>query len=143
MYASLKLIPPLPKPKSGASIYIIDSGIDDHIEFGQRIDRQRSRFFGNRVDSYDCRGHGTAVAGVAAGKNSGVANGATLISYAVSDCVSGSTSSQTIIEALNDIHDHLTGLQDEKVVINLSNGINAKTNSSQTLINAESALKAK
>eukprot|EP00121_Abeoforma_whisleri_P009864 Awhi_evm1s9082 len=40
----------------GTHIYIIDSGIDDHPEFGNRIDRSLSRGFG-RSDSYDCLGH--------------------------------------------------------------------------------------
>eukprot|EP00121_Abeoforma_whisleri_P008934 Awhi_evm2s8201 len=48
-------------------IIIIDSGIDDHVEFGMQIDRTKSLGFGTRSDSYDCRGHGTQVAGVAAG----------------------------------------------------------------------------
>eukprot|EP00121_Abeoforma_whisleri_P015058 Awhi_evm1s13883 len=46
----------------GTYIYVVDSGIDDHIEFGNRIDRNASMFFEERTDSYDCNGHGTRVA---------------------------------------------------------------------------------
>eukprot|EP00121_Abeoforma_whisleri_P014764 Awhi_evm1s13617 len=34
-------------------IYVVDSGIDDHAEFGNSIDRKRSKQFNNRADSYD------------------------------------------------------------------------------------------
>eukprot|EP00121_Abeoforma_whisleri_P001923 Awhi_evm1s1722 len=47
----------------GVYIYVVDSGIDDHIEFGNRIDRTASMAFEERTDSYDCNGHGTRVAG--------------------------------------------------------------------------------
>eukprot|EP00121_Abeoforma_whisleri_P009202 Awhi_evm1s8457 len=46
----------------GVYIYVVDSGIDDHIEFGNRVDRATSKYFEERIDSYDCNGHGTRVA---------------------------------------------------------------------------------
>eukprot|EP00121_Abeoforma_whisleri_P008509 Awhi_evm3s7813 len=49
-------------------IYVIDSGVDDHVEFGSRINRKLSKSFrtqkdpyGDNNDTFDCRGHGTAV----------------------------------------------------------------------------------
>eukprot|EP00121_Abeoforma_whisleri_P002628 Awhi_evm1s2364 len=68
----------------GVHIYVLDSGIDDHPEFENRIDRDLSKHY-SRPDSFDCLGHGTQVASVAAGKKTGIASAATLVSYALLD----------------------------------------------------------
>eukprot|EP00121_Abeoforma_whisleri_P005234 Awhi_evm1s4736 len=114
-------------------IYVIDSGVDDHVEFGNRIVRQDSMGFGNRKsgsvysseDSYDCRGHGTFVAGIAAGKHSGVAPGARIISFSVMDCQTGTTTSDVIHLALNEVYEQMLQHPDRKVVVNLSNGLSS------------------
>eukprot|EP00121_Abeoforma_whisleri_P017282 Awhi_evm1s15836 len=41
----------------GTYIYVVDSGIDDHVEFGNRIDRTASKGFDGRTDTFDCLGH--------------------------------------------------------------------------------------
>eukprot|EP00121_Abeoforma_whisleri_P016674 Awhi_evm2s15289 len=128
----------------GVTIYVVDSGIDDHAEFGSRIDRKRSKSFrsqkdanGDTTDSFDCRGHGTAVAGAAAGKNSGVARSASIVSYAVTECQSGSIDPQNILDAL---HHLIENYPASKVVINLSNGVNAISDTDPSLMIAEEQL---
>lgn len=75
----------------GSDIYILDSGIRyTHSEFGGRA------FYGgyDAIDKvyntnrrgWDCNGHGTHVAALAAGKNYGVAKKANLYSIRVLDC---------------------------------------------------------
>lgn len=80
----------------GVHIYFLDSGIGNNIEFLD--DALRSRV-GNGVNVYtpnsfppepgavaDCAGHGTHVAGIAAGRRYGVARNATLHPVRVSGC---------------------------------------------------------
>eukprot|EP00121_Abeoforma_whisleri_P017283 Awhi_evm2s15836 len=138
---------------SEVDIYIIDSGIDDHSEFGNRINREKSKGFYSRAanDSYDCRGHGTQVAGVASGSNTGVAGLSTIISYAVMDCETGVTETSVIIDALNSVLNDINAAayfegQTEilpNVVINLSNGLTEAAETDLSLIDAEEALKAR
>eukprot|EP00121_Abeoforma_whisleri_P000324 Awhi_evm1s290 len=130
---------------AGVLIFIIDSGIDDHPEFENRIDRSMSRGFGERhtdsyTDSYDCQGlsHGTKVAGLAAGRTTGIATGATLVSYAVMRCGFGGTSSTTIEEAMADIYSKmLFEYSDKKIVVNLSNGPSVHTQASPASLKIE------
>jgi subtilisin family serine protease len=81
---------------AGVSIYIIDSGIRfSHAEFeGRATYGYTSISDGNGWA--DCHGHGTNVAGVAAGKTYGVAKKATLISVRIADCNWNSSKSGTI-----------------------------------------------
>eukprot|EP00121_Abeoforma_whisleri_P011725 Awhi_evm1s10825 len=126
----------------GTYMYFIDSGIDDHSEFGTRIDRDESKTFGTRVgtDSYDCRGHGTQVAGVAAGTNVGVAKHATIVSYAVMDCIVGTVTTDIIIEALDSIYTSVLAHPERKVVINFSNGLTSQGETDESLNTAEEYL---
>lgn len=91
----------------GAHIYIIDTGIlTSHNEFSGRIGASRNftssggfLFGGGSVDpnNYDdCEGHGTHVAGTAAGSTYGVAKKATLHAVRVLNC-SGSGSNSGVI----------------------------------------------
>lgn len=85
---------------AGVHIYIIDTGILlSHNEFAGRL--------GNGFDAAtpggtanDCHGHGTHVAGTAAGSTYGVAKGATVHPVRVFDCV-GNASDAVVITAIN------------------------------------------
>lgn len=76
----------------GAHIYIFDSGINpNHQEFAGRISPIAAAPHNIWVravasDPWDCNGHGTFVAGIAAGTLTGVAKKATLHSVRVLDC---------------------------------------------------------
>lgn len=64
---------------SGVEIHIVDTGVSEHAEFGGRV-VERVSFNGSPVDGH---GHGTHVAGIAAGSSSGVARGADIVSVKV------------------------------------------------------------
>jgi subtilisin family serine protease len=88
-----------PNTASGIYVFVIDSGIrHTHTEFGGRVSGRVNFVPGQGLD--DCFGHGTGVAGVVAGANSGVAKQARLISVKVADC-SGGVNPAWLISALN------------------------------------------
>lgn len=96
---------------AGVDIYVIDSGVrTDHIEFGGRAS------VGTDVPSStgtsevtppgsDCDGHGTHVAGLAAGAAVGVAPGAHVIAVRVLDC-NGDGEVEEVVEALKWVRAH-------------------------------------
>ena len=72
-------------------MYVVDSGVSIHDEFGtgscnscQRVLKYRDAYPGITVN--DCTGHGTAVASVGAGTTQGIASLAEIISIRVYDC---------------------------------------------------------
>ncbi len=104
---------------TGVKIYVIDTGVRaSHNEFGGRVVDGASYNFGDGITT-DCNGHGTHVAGTAAGSNVGVAQGATIVPVKVLDC-DGSGSTVTVMYGINwVIEDHRAG---EPAVANLSLG---------------------
>src|SRR5207302_1364395 len=75
----------------GVRIYVIDSGIrSTHHEFsnlGGRVAVSEGRsFVGDSQGTEDCLGHGTHVAGIAAGQTYGVAKEATLVPIRIFNC---------------------------------------------------------
>lgn len=81
---------------SGVRIYIVDTGVDaSHPEFGGRVTRGFDAF-GEGLADTDCQGHGTHIAGIAAGSYFGVAKSATIVPVRVLDCNGiGTTSTLT------------------------------------------------
>ncbi|MGH7622858.1 MAG: S8 family serine peptidase, partial [Gemmatimonadaceae bacterium] len=102
---------------SGVNIYIVDGGIRyTHAEFGGRAHFAFDALGGN---GSDCNGHGTGVAGVAAGSKYGVAKSATIWSVRVFPC-SGSTPLSTILAGV----DWVTAHHKSPAIANLSLGAN-------------------
>ncbi len=71
---------------AGVHIYIIDTGIDPtHPEFGGRVSGGTTYVL-DGLGTMDCGGHGSHVAGIAAGSSVGVARGASLHPVRVMSC---------------------------------------------------------
>ncbi len=81
----------------GVNIYIIDSGIrNTHENFNGRVSLDFDAIGGSTPYAYDMYGHGTHVAGIAAGLFTGVARRANLHSVRVLDSFGEGTTSQVI-----------------------------------------------
>ncbi|MEX1667117.1 S8 family serine peptidase [Zhongshania arctica] len=110
---------------SGTHIYIVDTGLrTSHQEFTGRVGSGRnfvsSGFFFSSTDPADvddCNGHGTHVAGSAAGTTWGVAKAATVYPVRVLDC-NGSGSNSGVIAGI----DWLAGNHQSPAVANMSLG---------------------
>jgi serine protease len=87
------------KSGRGVPVYIIDSGVQiTHNEFEGRAEYGAN--FVQGESDVDCNGHGTHVAGTAAGKNVGVAKFSTIIAVKVLGC-SGSGSTAGVIGGID------------------------------------------
>ncbi|MBK6853150.1 MAG: S8 family serine peptidase [Burkholderiales bacterium] len=84
-----------PQTGSGVNLYVLDTGIRAHDEFGSRL-QAGADFVGDGNGPVDCHGHGTHVAGTAAGSRYGVAPGATLWPVRVLGCAGGGSLSGVI-----------------------------------------------
>jgi len=109
---------------AGVTIYVVDTGISHHSDFGGRVADGFSAV-ADDGGTTDCNGHGTHVAGVAGGSNYGVAKSATLVPVRVLDC-DGSGSLSTLLAGLDWV------LQDQvqsprPAVVNMSLGGNASS----------------
>lgn len=84
----------------GANIYIIDSGIRaTHVDFTGRIGTGHD-FVGDGQGTNDCFGHGTEMAGFAAGTTYGAAKLATIIPLRVINC-SGAANGDSVLSAIS------------------------------------------
>ncbi len=84
---------------TGVRVYILDTGINgNHMEFAGRMLPGFSAFGDN--NTADCHGHGTHVAGTAAGAAAGVAPGAWLVPVRVASCT-GSVAWSSLIAGLD------------------------------------------
>ncbi|WP_310460712.1 S8 family peptidase [Sphaerotilus sp.] len=107
---------------SGVHVYIVDTGISVHDDFGSRLASEGYDAIQDGRGTTDCHGHGTHVAGTAGGTRSGVAPGATLVPVRVLNC-GGSGSLSDILQGLDWIMAH--GIRPG--VVNLSLGSSAAT----------------
>ena len=117
---------------SGVRIYVLDTGIRfDHAQFGGRASAGYDAFGGTGAD---CNGHGTHVAGTAAGSTYGVAKSASLIAVRVLDCGGSGTWSGVIAGV-----DWVTQYHVKPAVANMSLGGGGNTALDAALANSISA----
>jgi subtilisin family serine protease len=117
---------------TGVRIYVLDTGIRyDHVEFGGRAAAGYDAFGGTGAD---CNGHGTHVAGTAAGSTYGVAKSATVISVRVLDC-NGSGTWSGIVAGV----DWVTQYHVKPAVANMSLGGGGNTAVDQAVANSIAA----
>ena len=107
---------------NGVHVYIVDTGISPHEDFGTRLVDAGYSAFQDGGRAQDCNGHGTHVAGTVAGTLSGVAPGATLVPVQVLNC-NGSGSLSSVIAGLDWIMAH----GKRPAVVNMSLGSAAST----------------
>ncbi|SDO30219.1 S8 family serine peptidase [Lentzea jiangxiensis] len=87
-------------PGQGVRVVVIDTGINaSHAEFTGRVAAGYD-FVDNDSNPSDCNGHGTHVAGTAAGRTYGLAKAATISAVRVLNC-QGSGSNDDIIAGIN------------------------------------------
>lgn len=84
---------------SNVNVYILDTGVNNHSDFGGRVSSGYD-FIDNDNNTSDCQGHGTHVAGTVASATYGVAKGADIIGVRVLDC-QGSGSYSGIISGID------------------------------------------
>lgn len=90
---------------SGVSVYVVDTGVlASHSDFGGRVTAGWTAINDGR-GSGDCNGHGTHVAGTAAGNTYGVAKAATIVPVRALHC-DGSGLSSDVIAGLDWIVGH-------------------------------------
>ena len=90
---------------AGVDVYVVDTGVSTtHTDFSGRLRSGFSAINDGR-GSNDCNGHGTHVAGTAAGTTYGVAKAASIIPVRVLDC-NGSGSTTGVIAGLDWIVQH-------------------------------------
>ena len=111
---------------AGVNIYIVDSGVlSTHEQFGGRVVAGTDPVSSSGesvVDprTSDCDGHGTHVAGLAAGSTAGVARGATVIAVRVLNC-NGDGTVDNVVQALKWIRSH--HVSGKAAIVNLSLGV--------------------
>jgi hypothetical protein len=101
----------------GITVYVLDTGIDKRNK--QFKDVNVRAFRDDKIDFDDKNGHGTLVAGLIAGQQTGVARKATLISYKLLDD-DGVTSAAALHNALCEIDEKTNYANGPQTVINLS-----------------------
>lgn len=85
---------------TGALIYVIDTGVySGHSDLSGRV-RSGYTAIDDGNGTQDCNGHGTHVAGTAAGTTYGVAKTATVVAVRVLDCA-GSGYSSSVVAGIN------------------------------------------
>lgn len=104
----------------GVFLYVIDSGVrSTHVDFSGRVQKGYSVFKGGSTE--DCNGHGTHVAGTAAGLQWGVAKAAYVVPVRVLNC-SGSGSWSGVVAGVDWAVDQAVNKGRKPAVLNLSLG---------------------
>jgi subtilisin family serine protease len=90
---------------AGVTVYVVDTGIAAHSDFGSRVAPGFNALADN-AGTTDCNGHGTHVAGIIGGTNYGVATSVTLVPVRVLDCTGAGTTSSLLAGLEWVIQDH-------------------------------------
>lgn len=105
----------------GVIVAVVDSGINaSHQAFTDRV-LDGYDYFAVDETPEDCNGHGTHVAGTAAGTTYGAAPQASILPLRVFDCY-GDGYLSDVLYAFQDLHSYAQSI-DERVVVNFSGGI--------------------
>lgn len=124
----------------GVSIYVVDGGIRaDHVDFKGRIANGFSvvnKSFSSEADTSDCDGHGTHVAGIAAGTTYGVAKSATIIPVRVSNNECNETH-ENVTKGLKWVLEHHQEGIPAVVNISIAGDVNAELDAAVTDLIAE------
>ncbi len=103
---------------AGVKVYVLDTGVrSTHADLRGRV-APGYTFIADGLGTEDCNGHGTHVAGIAAGTTYGMAKAATIVPVRVLDCL-GSGNISTIIAGLDYV---LTVNAGAPAVVNMSLG---------------------
>jgi len=104
---------------TGSYVYVIDTGISDHVDYSGRWS-WGSNYVGDNIN-YDCNGHGTHVAGTVGGSSYGVAKRSNLIAVKVLGC-GGSGAWDGVIAGINWVTSQHTASTHKKTIGNMSLG---------------------
>ena len=120
---------------AGVSVYVLDTGVrSSHADFGGRVTAGFTAF-DDRQGTQDCNGHGTHVAGTAAGATFGVAKGATIVPVRVMDCAGAGDVSSVLAGIDWVIRHHQSG----PAVANMSIAAPGSSAALESAINAAAA----
>jgi len=106
---------------AGATIYIGDTGIFPHTDFAGRLSTSGYSSINDDNGTVDCHGHGTHVAGTAAGTKYGLAKNAKIVPVRLLSC-SGSGAYSGVMAALDWILSPENPNSKTQAVLNLSIG---------------------
>jgi len=105
-------------------VYVLDTGI----HYNHSVFNGRAHYPGcDPIDKLenvthkgeDCNGHGTHVAGLVGGNETGLATSVTLFSVRVANCV-GRASAVSLLDGLMCVHEHRKGRNGTRAIVNLS-----------------------
>jgi subtilisin family serine protease len=108
---------------AGSTVYVVDTGIYLHNDIAPRVAQVGYNAVSGEdpTDWEDCHGHGTHVAGTAAGTQYGIAKGATIVAVRVLNCY-GSGWSSDIVNGLDWIISNSNPNNKTRAVVNMSLG---------------------
>lgn len=116
-----------PATGSGVNLYVIDTGVyASHSQFGGRVTSGYTAV-SDGWGTNDCDGHGTHVAGTAAGSTYGVAPFASIVPVRVLDCY-GSGSISGVVAGINWMIEHHAAGQPAVANMSLGGGYSASIN---------------
>lgn len=106
---------------AGATVYIVDTGVAPHNDFGNRLSNSGFSAIADNLGPVDCNGHGTHVAGTVAGSQYGIAKNAKIVPVRVLGC-NGSGSFSQVISGMEWILSPQNPNSKTQAVVNMSLG---------------------